>query len=55
MNSSRRSSEHPGINATVTLTPRGGLHFRVRALCDAACSSFDSDVGACRSKRRFNG
>ncbi len=23
------ASEHPGINATVTLTPRGGLHFRV--------------------------
>ncbi len=26
------ASEHPGINATVTLTPRGGLHFRVREL-----------------------
>jgi cytochrome P450 len=23
---------HPGINATVTLTPRGGLHFKVREL-----------------------
>jgi cytochrome P450 len=26
------ASEHPGISATVTLTPRGGLNFRVRAL-----------------------
>jgi cytochrome P450 len=24
--------QHPGISATVTLTPRGGLHFRVREL-----------------------
>ncbi len=25
-------TEHPGINATVTLTPRGGLYFKVREL-----------------------
>jgi hypothetical protein len=23
------ATEHPGINATVTLTPRGGLYFKV--------------------------
>jgi cytochrome P450 len=26
------ASEHPGINATVTLTPRGGLNFRIHEL-----------------------
>ena len=26
------ADEHPGINATVTLTPRGGLNFRIREL-----------------------
>jgi cytochrome P450 len=26
------AEEHPGINATVTLTPRGGLNFRIREL-----------------------
>jgi cytochrome P450 len=26
------ANEHPGISATVTLTPRGGLNFRIRAL-----------------------
>jgi cytochrome P450 len=25
-------TEPPGINATVTLTPKGGLHFRIRDL-----------------------
>jgi hypothetical protein len=25
-------AEPPGINATVTLTPKGGLHFRIRDL-----------------------
>ncbi len=25
-------AEPPGINATVTLTPKGGLHFSVREL-----------------------
>ena len=26
------ADEHPGINATVTLTPRGGLNFRIHEL-----------------------
>ena len=26
------ANEHPGINATVTLTPKGGLMFRMREL-----------------------
>jgi hypothetical protein len=26
------ASEQPGINATVTLTPRGGLNFRIHEL-----------------------
>jgi hypothetical protein len=32
MDGHRACLEPPGINATVTLTPKGGLHFRVREL-----------------------
>ncbi|MFV0299223.1 MAG: cytochrome P450 [Hyphomicrobiaceae bacterium] len=31
-NANTPADQHPGINATVTLTPRGGLHFRIREL-----------------------
>ena len=31
-NSTTPATEHPGINATVTLTPKGGLYFKMHAL-----------------------
>ena len=31
-NAQSPASEHPGLNATVTLTPKGGLYFRIREL-----------------------
>ena len=31
-NANTPASEHPGLNATVTLTPKGGLYFKIREL-----------------------